>query len=100
MPYLIAYDIQNDKTRLKVANALLSFGFERIQKSLFVGCPNNTLLQKIITFFEKKILIILTSEDNVLILKLGNENLENATLYPNSPEIWEELKGTKTVLIF
>lgn len=100
MPYLISYDIADNKLRLKVANTLLAFGMERIQKSVFMGNPNDTLFQKIIFFFEKKVLNILKYDDSIVILRFGNEHFNNATFYPTIPEIVLELRGEKTVLIF
>ena len=37
MRYLLIYDISHDGTRLKVADACLDYGLERIQWSAFLG---------------------------------------------------------------
>ncbi len=37
MRYLLIYDISHDGTRLKVADACLDYGLERIQFSAFLG---------------------------------------------------------------
>ena len=37
MRYLLIYDISHDGTRLKVADACLDYGLERIQYSAFFG---------------------------------------------------------------
>lgn len=37
MRYLLIYDISHDGTRLKIADACLDYGLERIQFSAFLG---------------------------------------------------------------
>lgn len=38
---LVVYDIEDDKTRLKAANACLDYGLQRIQFSAFMGNLNH-----------------------------------------------------------
>lgn len=42
MRYLLIYDISHDSTRVKVADACLDYGLERIQFSAFQGELNHT----------------------------------------------------------
>lgn len=37
MIYIVSYDIQSDKLRVKVAKKLMEWGLERIQYSVFLG---------------------------------------------------------------
>lgn len=51
MLYLACYDIEDDTLRLKIANSLLAFGLERLQRSVFIGSldesQNHQLLKEI-----------------------------------------------------
>lgn len=42
MRCLLVYDISDDKTRAKVADACLDYGLDRIQYSAFMGRLNST----------------------------------------------------------
>lgn len=44
---LLLYDIVNDRARVKVANACLDYGLDRIQYSAFAGCLTRTLQQEL-----------------------------------------------------
>ena len=49
MLYLASYDIEDNKLRLKVANALLAAGLERLQRSVFVGTMTDSVRQQLLT---------------------------------------------------
>ncbi len=55
MRYLILYDIPHDGVRLKVADACLDYGLERIQFSAFLGDLNRTHQRELWLQIEKRV---------------------------------------------
>lgn len=53
MLYLASYDIDDNKLRLKVANSLLAYGLERLQKSVFVGALDEGAHKKLMKEVEQ-----------------------------------------------
>ena len=70
MKILITYDIGNDRMRTKISNILVYFGFERIQKSVFLGNPSQSILSK--TENQLSFLNLEKKKDSIIILKIGN----------------------------
>lgn len=52
MHILVIYDVQDDKVRLKVANACKDYGLQRVQFSAFKGELSNNRMQEL--FFRLK----------------------------------------------
>lgn len=55
MIYLVAYDIEQDKVRKKLATRLLAIGLERMQKSVYLGTARKKSLDKLLAQFRDKI---------------------------------------------
>ena len=75
---MIAYDIPDDKRRLKMAKTLLDYG-ERVQMSVFeFDISNQKELDILIKRIDK---IIIESEDRVRVYKLCSDCKNNAQIY-------------------
>ena len=46
--YLICYDISTNSLRARLADLLLANGFERLQKSIFIGLDNPASITNIV----------------------------------------------------
>lgn len=53
MHILVIYDVQEDKVRLKVANACKDYGLQRVQYSAFKGELSNNRIQELFYRLEK-----------------------------------------------
>jgi CRISPR-associated protein Cas2 len=69
MQLLVVYDIPNDARRIKVADACLDFGLDRIQFSVFTGALSNAhrkdlvaRLKRILSKTEGKIMIVAVNQ--------------------------------------
>jgi CRISPR-associated protein Cas2 len=76
MRYLLIYDISHDGTRLKIADACLDYGLERIQFSAFLG--ELTATQQRELFLKVK-------------QRLGKHSA-NIQLFPLDAKAWTERK--------
>lgn len=65
--FLVAYDISNDKRRIKLANLLQSYGY-RLQYSLFQVDAKPAHMQRLMNKMKDAIKL---SEDSVLVIDLG-----------------------------
>jgi len=65
MFYLIAYDITQAKRLTKVAELCKDYGFQRVQKSVFAGEADSTLLQSFLTSVKG---IIVPDSDSIIII--------------------------------
>jgi len=71
------YDIQNDKTRNKVAKACEEIGIYRVQKSVFLGELSKSQVREIATFIED---IINADKDSVYIFPMSRDDFDNCKL--------------------
>ena len=76
MNYIISYDLKNSYNRKQLSDYLKSYGFIRIQKSVFWGDIQEKFLKKYIstlkTFLELK-------DDSILICPVNTKDLKNSS---------------------
>lgn len=99
MPYLIAYDIEDDKRRLKVADRLLQAGFLRLQKSVFAGDPGEAAYKQLLGWLKKMIPGKPGNADALLILSCTQNQLDTALILGKPPEEWTEFLDPPNTLI-
>lgn len=99
MPLLIAYDIEDDTLRGRVANRILADGFLRLQKSVFAGDPREPVLRALETWLKKQVPGQPGSTDSVLLLSCTQNQLESATLLGQAPADWAALLHPPNTLI-
>jgi CRISPR-associated protein Cas2 len=85
--YLICYDIRCQKRWRKAYKLLQGYG-DRIQYSIFRCWMSQRTREKLRWELEK----ILTTEDDLLLIRLSNRSLEDAAKY-NRPGTWEDYKN-------
>jgi len=91
MPWLIAYDIQNDRLRNKTAAQLLAAGCYRLQFSVFAGDLNETVFRQLEAWLKKNVGASKNPSDKVLILDLGPGQLQSTKWIGQPPDDWELL---------
>jgi CRISPR-associated protein Cas2 len=99
MPWLICYDIENDSLRLKVSNALLKYGFLRIQKSVFAGRMKKHHLKNLRGWLRNTISPKLQPGDKILLLRIPDTALEKGEWAGDKPPEWDLLVSPPDVLI-
>lgn len=65
--YLIAYDIEDNKTRTTIYKQLLAYGLKAVQKSVFWGCISIAELNAVKRMFDSS----LDSFDKVFIVRVN-----------------------------
>ena len=73
---LVAYDISDDERRLRLARALLSMGYSRVQKSVYVYSRGYEGVRR--RTVEVAARIIDAREDNVLIITVPEQSYRSA----------------------
>ena len=99
MPWTLAYDISEDNLREKTANKLLELGLLRIQQSVFIGNPSETVLKILKSWLKKNINKTEKTKDFVLLLPCTQLQLEQATHYGKTPINWAMIIAPPNTLI-
>ncbi|MBK9257719.1 MAG: CRISPR-associated endonuclease Cas2 [Saprospiraceae bacterium] len=73
---LICYDIEDDRLRLKIAKKLESFGFYRIQKSVFCGQHNDVHWSRCVMDLEVMYEKYKKPGDSIYAMVIGKKMLE------------------------
>ena len=95
MPYLVSYDIENDRLRDKVAKRLIAAGCLRLQKSVFAGPISETAFRELDRWLRQH---IRAAGDSVFILDVGPETLRNADWIGAQAPDWPLATGPPDVL--
>jgi len=74
--YLIVYDIVSNNKRSRFANTLVAFGYERMQKSVFVGIENPKKFSSL--HLQLKNIAI---EDSIVIIHISKTSFKNLKKY-------------------
>jgi CRISPR-associated endonuclease Cas2 len=91
MPILVCYDIENDNLRTKLANKLTETGFVRLQKSVFLGSPDETLWNRVQNWLQLDYKTLLQSQDSILLLQLTELQAKGINFIPDSPLGFSEI---------
>ncbi len=95
MPYLVSYDIEDDKHRLKTANRLLASGCVRLQKSVFAGQLDDTVYKTLVRWLQNQ---PRGPDDSIFILNIGPESLRSTLWLGKEAPEWEIATGPPDVL--
>lgn len=91
MPWLIAYDIEDDRTRNKAASLLLEAGCIRLQKSVFAGDVQAVEMKKLKAWLKKNVTKAKNPDDKVLLLDIGKAQLRKMQWVGSEPPDWDLL---------
>jgi len=92
MTWLLCYDIEDDKLRLKIARMLEKDGLERLQKSVFAAGKNTPEFLIFFDMVKRKIAPLLTETDKIYAWKLSDAELKMplCSLQPTMPDGYRE----------
>ena len=99
MIWLLAYDIADDRWRLRAAEKAHYFGLVRMQKSLFLGRLNRRSLNHLRHWLDNELKPQLRSDDKVLLLRVGQKALNEAQWLLDPPPGWDALCNPPLVVI-
>lgn len=95
MIFLLAYDLENDRLRTKLADRLLELGMERIQYSVFMGkAPEASLLESLEAFGET-----LAPTDRVYLFRLQRQQVVDLQTWGQPPEVEELLNEPLSLIL-
>ena len=97
---LIAYDISDDKLRLKVANRLQDMGLDRVQKSVFMGMTTTALRVAFDQWWATSLQPKVAPNDSILILDLQQTQILRMQQLGNSDLDIPYLVGLRNTLFF
>lgn len=98
--YLISYDIQDNRLRLKAAKLLLQHGLYRLQYSVFMGTVGDTAIRRLqISLDSLGTDPAWTESDTLLILPLHQYSRDNLYFMGKLPEDWDLIQRKIHTLI-
>jgi CRISPR-associated endonuclease Cas2 len=101
MPTLICYDITDNALRQRVAQKILEFGLDRVNRSVFLGAPRDKDLRKLETLLRELLAGKRSSpDDSLLILPVHAHQIHEMKVYGRQDWAPEELTGEIHTLIF
>lgn len=89
MIYLITYDIESPKKRKFVSEILLSHGFKRIQKSVFLSKENIKFIEEVIGDINN---LLQVKEDSIMYMPLCMEDFDKSYFIGNNSFSRESLQ--------
>lgn len=99
MPHLICYDISNNSLRTKLGKRIIDKGFDRINKSVYLGNINDTQ----ITNLERELALLIQqkggNDDSLIFIPVTIQQIHNIRVYGKNELDKEELTGEKSTLI-
>ena len=96
--YLILYDISDNRLRLEISNYLMECGFQRIQKSVFLGTLKAKSYKKM-TEALNKLRLVLEDQDTILCLPLTLSGIHGVNMIGKEINL-EFVKQTEHTLFF
>ena len=99
MPYLLCYDIEDDRRRDKTAAKLIELGFFRIQESVFAGNPGDSALRALEDWLQKHFPSPPANNDKAILLSCTQRQLESARVFGQTPPDWLLLVDPPNTLI-
>jgi CRISPR-associated endonuclease Cas2 len=81
MHYLVCYDIEDDRLRLRIAKYLLRKGFERVQKSVFFIYRMTQKERKDFSQYLEWLKQMLNPSDSLILIPIESKSYSKIRLY-------------------
>ena len=99
MLHLICYDISKNSLRATLSRKIIAAGLDRINKSVYLGALNETVLQNL----EKELQQLLRQkgdpQDSLIFLPVQPSQVQRMRVYGRNDLDKDELSGNKSTLI-
>lgn len=90
MLYLVAYDIEHDRSRSKMADWCLDLGLQRVQLSVFMGFIDTADLEKTTAIVQKlQASQVPNARFNVMLLPLAEAHTEKVLWHGENVPEWD-----------
>lgn len=97
--YLVSYDIESNKLRLKLSKKLIAIGLTRIQYSLFLGSLSPTLYPKLMEALHQLWEDAKQNSDRIDVLSLSQQQIEKMVQLGGEHLDMDYITGQKHTLI-
>ncbi|MFK8009782.1 MAG: CRISPR-associated endonuclease Cas2 [Saprospiraceae bacterium] len=99
MPHLICYDITNNSLRTRMSKKIIAKGFDRINKSVYLGLGTQPTIQSL----ERELSMMIQKKndpnDSLIIISVSHQQLQRMRIYGKNDLDKAELLGEKSTLI-
>lgn len=100
MPYLICYDISDDRLRAKIVKHLIVFGLVRVQYSVYCGEVRESRYPKLMAAFQKEMATFAVPSDSILVFDLTKAQIKTCMVIGHNNLDREGLSGETHTMIF
>ena len=99
MAHLICYDIENNYLRTKMGNAILDYGFDRINLSVYLGTIDKKSLAELEEALKKMLEKRGKPNDSLMFIAVTAQQVHNMRVYGKNDLDKDDLAGEKSTLI-
>lgn len=100
MPTLVCYDIGSNALRARMGKKILEYGLERINRSVYLGAPDERELAELESLLRGLMAGRAGSEDSLIIIPVTARQVMLMTVIGKNDFEPEELSGDLDTLIF
>jgi len=97
--YLICYDITHNGRRSRLAKKLLQEGFDRINKSVYLGNPDESSLKNLVQWLNIQMSKSSDAADSLIVIPLTIGQVQRMLVLGNNELDKDEITGNKSTLI-
>lgn len=98
MPHLICYDIADNSLRARLAVKITAAGFDRINKSVYLGTVSERSLATLQTWLEQQMKTRAQEGDCLIILPVTVQQVQRMVVLGTDQTDREELTGSKNTI--
>ena len=98
MPHLICYDIANNNLRTRLAAKIAAAGFDRINKSVYLGTVSDRSLAILQAWLQKQMQTKAQEGDCLIILPVTTQQVQRMLVLGTDQTDREELTGSKNTI--
>ena len=99
MPHLICYDISGNSLRARIGKKIITFGLDRINKSVYLGTISKSSLTQLEQWIAQQMTAKGDPEDSCIVISVNAEQVHSMRIFGKNELDKEELSGQKSTLI-
>ena len=99
MPHLICYDITKNNLRTRMGKKIITYGLDRINKSVYLGTIQKSSLTQLAQWLQQEMQQKGEPTDSCIIISVSAEQVQRMQILWFNDLDKDELSGEKTTLI-
>lgn len=99
MPHLICYDITKNNLRTRMGKKIITYGLDRINKSVYLGTIQKSSLTQLAQWLQQEMQQKGEPTDSCIIIAVSAEQVQRMQIFGLNDLDRDELSGEKTTLI-